>query len=67
MGAKVQTELIVPYGAIEDAKTLKQWSDGNVCFGDGHFAMHCKRRWGEEVFAEACRRVKYIPMRIDER
>lgn len=52
----------IPYRALVDAKKLKQWSTGNVCFGDSYFKISCNKKWGKEIFQEACRRTKYIPM-----
>lgn len=52
----------IPYAAIQDAKKLMQWKPGNVCFGDSYFAMGCKKKYGEEVFKEACKQVEYIPI-----
>lgn len=51
----------IPYGAIADAKKLKQAKPGNILFGDSYFAMDCEKRWGKEVFKKACKQVKYVP------
>ena len=60
--SKKYQKINVPYGAIADAKKLKQWRTGNVCFGDSYFAMDCRKRWGDEIFNEACKQVEYIPI-----
>ena len=50
----------IPHEAYEAAKNLMQFAPGNICYGDTYYAQDCKRPFGKEVFAEACRRTRPI-------